>query len=326
MSVSEMLLEQVERLFADAQNGRREGEIDFDPALWSEVEALGLPHAMCPEESGGAALGWSDIFGVIAHSAACGEPVPLGETLVANGLLCADQQEPAEGPIYLSVPPGLPEDVCAADAPGAPRFLAAGGASGSVKLISWAEACATSLAFDHFAVSDAGARSEPPSGLFLHGALLRSIQIAGALQGALDLSVTYTQERVQFGRSLSKFQAIQHMLAQLAGEAVATAAAARSACARMDAGDAVLPIAIAKLRAGRAVEKGVMLAHQIHGAIGVTMEYPLARLSRNMWRWCEEFGDHRYWAIHVARTALKGETVWDAVVAASDPVERGAHE
>ena len=84
------------------------------------------------------------------------------------------------------------------------------------------------------------------------------MQIAGALQGALDLSVRYAQERSQFGRPLSKFQAVQHMLAQLAGEAVATAAAARMACARMDDGDGSLAVTVAKLRAGRAVEKDAM--------------------------------------------------------------------
>ena len=151
------------------------------------------------------------------------------------------------------------------------------------------------------------------------------MQIAGALQGALDLSVRYAQERIQFGRPIAKFQAVQHMLAQLACEVAAAAAGARTACAKMDAGDGALSIAIAKLRAGRAVEKGVMLAHQIHGAIGVTLEYPLARLSRNMWRWCEEFGDHRYWAISVARTGLGMASVWDAIVAASDPAERAEH-
>lgn len=151
------------------------------------------------------------------------------------------------------------------------------------------------------------------------GALLRSIQIAGALQGALDLSVRYTQERVQFGRPLAKFQAVQHMLAKLANETATAAAAARSACAKLDAGDGSLAIAIAKVRAGRAVEEGAMLAHQIHGAIGVTMEYPLARLSRNMWQWAEDFGDYRKWAIEVGRATLARGSAWETVVAASDP-------
>ncbi|MEO5598287.1 MAG: acyl-CoA dehydrogenase family protein [Novosphingobium sp.] len=298
MSVSDILLEQVVRLFADAQNGRRDDSDAFDAALWSKVDELGLPLAMCPESSGGFELRWSEMFDVLAHSAACGESVPLGDTLVANFLLCETGTEPAEGPVFLGSSSGS----------GTARVLAEAGSSLAL-VPSEAATCggiANTMPGDNRATQV--------------GALLRAIQIAGALQGALDLAVRYAQERVQFGRPLSKQQAVQHMLAQLAGEAVATAAAARMACAKMDAGEGLVAVGIAKLRAGRAVEKGAMLAHQIHGAIGVTMEYPLARLSRNMWTWSEEFGGQRYWAIEVGRTAVKAGSAWDTIIDASDPV------
>ncbi|WP_169833191.1 acyl-CoA dehydrogenase family protein [Sphingomonas panacis] len=303
MSVSDLLLEQVTRLHASDQTSRRE---DFDSALWTKIEELGLPLAMCPEPDGGFALRWSDLFDVITHSAACGEPTPLGETLIANALLCGGGAEPAASAVFFSA--------WAADVPETARLLVTRGEAPAL------------VTFSDPAGAVAGNTPTTVSTVRYAGALLRSIQIAGALQGALDLSVRYAQERVQFGRPLAKFQAIQHMLAQLANEAVATAAAARIACAKMDAGDGDLAIAIAKLRAGRAVEKGAMLAHQIHGAIGVTMEYPLGRLTRNMWRWAEEFGDQREWAIAIGRTAVATGDAWDAVIAASDPVEVAGDE
>lgn len=310
MSVAEILLEQVVRLHAEGQNRRRDETEECDPVVWGKAVELDLPLAMCPEAAGGFDLKWSELFDVLAHSASCGEPAPLGDTLVANALLCAAGAGPAEGPVFLSMPAGfagcepgrnLPSDVCLLTAEG-----------GSVNLAVHAGAADRAI----------GVRPPQDDQMTLAGALLRSVQIAGALQGALDLSVRYAQERSQFGRPLSKFQAVQHMLAQLAGEAVATAAAARTACTRMDAGGGALAIAVAKLRAGRAVEKGVMLAHQIHGAIGVTLEYPLARLSRNMWRWSEEFGSQRHWAVAVGRAALN-QGAWNTVIAASDPV--GVH-
>lgn len=280
MSVSEILLEQVVRLHAEGQNRRRDEHEEFDATLWAKVDELGLPLAMCAEASGGFALSWSEMFDVIAHSAACGEPTPLGETLVGNALLSAAGATPAAGPIFFGDRP-----------------------------------------------SNAPARSQLlPSANSHTGALLRSVQIAGALQGALDLSVRYAQERIQFGRSLSKFQAVQHMLAQLVNETAATATAGRVACAKMDAGDGKLAIAVAKARAGQAVEKGAMLAHQIHGAIGVTLEYPLARLSRNMWRWAEEFGNQRHWAIEIGRVTIGMPNAWLAVVAASDPAGANCDE
>ena len=315
MSVSEILLEQVIRLYSDAQNGRRDGDSDFDATLWNKADELGLPLAMCPEIAGGSELGWSEMFDVIAHSAACGEPVPLGETLVANALLCAAGLPPGEGPVFFSIPSSLADGAKPSGVPRGAKLLTSANAGSAPRLIPLEDAAQADL-------DPTATQAGDPN---LYGALLRSVQIAGALQGALDLSVRYAQERIQFGRPIAKFQAVQHMLAQLACEVAAAAAGARTACAKMDAGDGALSIAIAKLRAGRAVEKGVMLAHQIHGAIGVTLEYPLARLSRNMWRWCEEFGDHRYWAISVARTGLGMASVWEAIVAASDPAERAEH-
>ncbi len=308
MSVADMLLEQVVRLYSAALNKRSGNSDGFDAALWSQAEELGLPLAMCPDVNGGFDLGWSEMFDVLAHAAACGEPIPLGETLVANALVCSAGSAPEAGPTFF----GFPADL-------------AGGGPGTALPASARVLVARAKALGLAPLTEAtcgGVANTPPNSEFLvqAGALLRVVQIAGSLQGALDLSVRYTQERSQFGRSLSKFQAVQHMLAQLADEAVATAAAARMACARMDAGDGLLAIAIAKLRAGRAVEKGVMLAHQIHGAMGVTLEYPLARLSRNMWRWSEEFGDQKFWATSVGKTAIDMSSAWDAVVSASDPV------
>lgn len=310
MSVSEILLEQVTRLFADARSGRRDDSDACDPALWSKVEELGLPLAMCQQSSGGFELRWSEIFDVLAHSSACGEYVPLGDTLVANFLLCESAGEPAEGPVFLGRSAGL----------------TASALSGRARVLTTAGASLNLLPIE--AVTCGGIANSAPANdrVTQAGALLRTMQIAGALQGALDLSVRYAQERIQFGRPLSKQQAVQHMLAQLAGEAAATAAATRMACAKMDAGDGLLPVAIAKLRAGRAVEKGAMLAHQIHGAIGVTMEYPLARLSRNMWTWSEEFGGQRYWATEIGRAAVKAGCAWDMIVDASDPVGEPAYE
>ena len=65
--------------------------------------------------------------------------------------------------------------------------------------------------------------------LMLMGGVLRSLQIAGALESMLDISVRYSNERVAFEKKISKFQAVQHNLAKLAGESAAALAAATSA-------------------------------------------------------------------------------------------------
>src|SRR6202030_2567641 len=65
--------------------------------------------------------------------------------------------------------------------------------------------------------------------LMLMGAVARSLQIAGALESMLDISVRYSNDRVAFEKKISKFQAVQHNLAKLAGESAAALAAATSA-------------------------------------------------------------------------------------------------
>ena len=127
-------------------------------------------------------------------------------------------------------------------------------------------------------------------------ALVRSCQMAGAMQAALDLSVQYVRERQQFGKPLASFQAIQQQLAVFAEEAAATNMAAAAACRAADRSEAIFEIACAKLRANMAVGTATSVAHQVHGAMGFTAEYKLQRLTKLLWQWRSEFGNDRYWA------------------------------
>src|SRR5207302_8713032 len=67
------------------------------------------------------------------------------------------------------------------------------------------------------------------AGIVQFGAAVRAQQMAGALEHILDQSVQWSLDRVQFGRPIAKFQAVQHNLAQLAGEVAAAGAAADAA-------------------------------------------------------------------------------------------------
>ncbi len=128
------------------------------------------------------------------------------------------------------------------------------------------------------------------------GACLRAAQMAGALEGALTMAVRYSGERVQFGRTLNRFQAIQQMLAVLAGEVAAANAAADAGVDALQGEDGLLACAIAKVRCGEAASKGAAIAHQVHGAMGFTREYPLHVLTRRLWSWRDEYGNERFWA------------------------------
>ena len=147
------------------------------------------------------------------------------------------------------------------------------------------------------------------------GALARAAMMAGALERVLDLTVQHAHDRIQFGRPIAKFQAIQQNLAILAGEtaaAVVSAGAAASAADNTDILDASFEIACAKCRTGLASRKATALAHQIHGAIGFTQEHALHLWTRRLWSWRDEFGSETEWAKKAGELAMTAgpEGLW----------------
>ncbi|MGH7095569.1 MAG: acyl-CoA dehydrogenase family protein, partial [Stellaceae bacterium] len=130
------------------------------------------------------------------------------------------------------------------------------------------------------------------------GAVLRAAQMAGAMEAALDLATRYANDRVQFGRPIGKFQAIQQQMALLAEEVAAALVAAECAAQALAEGAESAEIAVpaAKIRAGIAAGRVADIAHQVHGAIGFTAEHSLHFLSRRLWSWRDEFGHESHWA------------------------------
>jgi alkylation response protein AidB-like acyl-CoA dehydrogenase len=136
------------------------------------------------------------------------------------------------------------------------------------------------------------------------GALLRAAEMAGALEAALQLAVTYANDRVQFGRPIGKFQAIQQELALAAEQVAAAGVAASASVAGAAAGDLAFAAASAKLRAGEAAGKVADIVHQVHGAIGFTHEHRLHHLTRRLWSWRDEFGHENFWAVELGRLVV----------------------
>jgi len=105
----------------------------------------------------------------------------------------------------------------------------------------------------------------------------------GALEYALEASVRYAKDRVQFGRPIASFQAIQHMLADIK----VTMEAMRLLIFRVawlkDQGKLVNPVeaAVAKLFIGELGMKAASDAVQIHGGYGLMHEYPVERIFRD---------------------------------------------
>jgi butyryl-CoA dehydrogenase/short/branched chain acyl-CoA dehydrogenase len=107
-------------------------------------------------------------------------------------------------------------------------------------------------------------------------------QMVGLSQGAFDHALRYSQERVQFGRPIAEFQAVQFLMAELATEIEAARLLTYNA-ARLR--DVRLPFvreaAMAKLFASRAAEHVASKAIEVHGGYGFTREYPAEKYFRD---------------------------------------------
>ena len=149
--------------------------------------------------------------------------------------------------------------------------------------------------------------------LRLKSGLVRSIQVCAALDRILQLCVEHVTSRIQFGRPLSKFQAMQNLVSDVAAEAALARAATEAALtvgvtSDWSAENLEFLVAVARSCAGHATSVAVRNAHQVHGAIGTTREHRLHEFTRAALAWRSEFGSVRYWDERVTDSALYAST------------------
>ena len=114
------------------------------------------------------------------------------------------------------------------------------------------------------------------------GRALASVQCLGNAQQALDMTTEYASMRVQFGRPIGTFQAVQHHCADMATMTLAARFLAYQAVWGLEDGPGdARTIAKAKAWASKTATEVPMMAHQIHGGIGFTEEYDLHFFSRH---------------------------------------------
>jgi acyl-CoA dehydrogenase len=159
----------------------------------------------------------------------------------------------------------------------------------------------------------------PPESLRLHGALVRVALMAGALERLASIAIEHARERVQFGRPIGRFQAVQAHLVTIAQQAALVGVAADAAIERGKA----FEIASAKLLAGRAAVSAGRAAHQVLGARGVTLEHPLSLETRRLWAWRSEYGDGRFWGerLGAAAAAAGADRLYPSITAGSAELE-----
>lgn len=125
-------------------------------------------------------------------------------------------------------------------------------------------------------VGVAGAAWPPVERLLLRGAAMKSAELVGIGQAALDLTLEYAKTRMQFGQPIGGFQGVQHHCTGMYRDLTVSRLLAWQAAARLGGGKpAVREVAMAKAKTGEAIPALTRTAHQIHGAIAYYRDYPL---------------------------------------------------
>lgn len=353
-----MIVGTVARILGDlcTQEHVRDAERDghLPAPLWDELRAGGFLLVGLDEEHGGGGT-LHDAAALLRLAGAHAAPVPLAENGMLGARLLADAGMAADmGTIGFA--PGLPAETLAVTprsggwtltgtAPRVPwgrdadRLVAlvdAGGDAGPL-VVSAPIADATitlgldlageprdAVTFDGVALDETAVRQAPPGVdryvLRARGALTRVLLMAGAMERVRDLCILHCADRRQFGRPLDRFQAVAQNLAVIIELTASATMAADLATIEAGAGTGHADAMAAKVVTGAAATEVARLAHQVHGAIGVTEEYTLQQLTRRLWSWRDEYGAEAYWAVRIGRriASARGTGAWVAIAADFD--------
>lgn len=339
-SINRILADQVtSALLQGAEAGQWQGD------LYTLLDEGGFTRALAPESDGGVGAGWNEVFPLVFASGRHALPLPLADSLAACWIL--RQCGIAAGPGMLSLGEAAASASLSREG-GDWRF------SGPAPQVAWGRAVdhvVTCVAFNgtpHVVLlprtaaqcrEDQNTAREARDALTFsavrplavapwggpaavdpvrqYGALVRSAQLAGAMEATVTLSVRYANDRVQFGKPIGKFQAVQQQLAVLASQSASVSAAAEYGFAMADQGDPLFAVTCAKQRASEVAGNAAAIAHAVHGAIGFTYEHSLHYLTRRLWAWRSEFGTHGWWAERLGRDVCRdgGAALWPALTA-----------
>ncbi len=328
MSADPLLVETIERLLGDLvtpdliEHAETTG---WSGTTWDALAGAGFPWVGIDESAGGSGGTEFDLAAILAAVGRFAAPVPMAETAMIGGWLLAQAGlELPTGPV--SALDGLAEirggrlviDGTAAWGRHADRIVVASGSTvfaiepGLVEIGPGAniageprDRITADLAVDdvpHAVITGVAAPFDAPFDAQVaartRGALSRVVMAAGALGAVSQMTIDYAHARHQFGKPIATFQAVQSHLVTAAQCAVAAQMAADVAVRALAGGGtgAVgFEVAAARVVVDGAITIGTRAAHQAHGAMGVTREYPLHQLTRRLWSWRHEWGTTKQW-------------------------------
>ncbi len=294
--------------------------------VWYQIEQAGFLDLLLAEGRGGAGLTLPELFPVLECLGRFAVPLPIAQSIVAR--VVVGSATVPQGMVALAT-----SMLHLADGAGVACQRVPYGMTADYVLARDGDAllllpCATA---QRVAVGDARSRAahlswqkpEPvfslPSGggqLHSFAAAAAAAQLSGAMQRIFDMTLAHCNDRVQFGKSIGKFQAIQQQLSVMAEHVLAAAIAAESAFSSVAAAPSLLAAAVAKSRCSEAASQVAATAHALQGAIGMTDEYDLSLLTRCLHHWRVAYGAEGYWNGVIGERVLAADTSLADFVAA----------
>ncbi|OLF14082.1 hypothetical protein BLA60_02650 [Actinophytocola xinjiangensis] len=279
------------------------------------AEDLGWTAVGVPESAGGSGGGFADLAELVRAAARHAHAVPLAEIAVARSLTgtpsvaaVAEDLTVTGGRVRAVADVGWPDHHGSVLLVG--RDVAARVDLSEVTVRRW-----RGLAGQPRATLDcAGAPAQVvavPAGDDPAARLtvLRAHTALGAVEGACRLTREHVTSRRQFGRPLNRLQAVAHRLAEMECLRVLLEVAA-SAAVGLEPARVAAAAALVDQVAGTVAR----LAHQLHGAMGITRESALHRYTTLLWSTRDEIGPARRWATRLHGITCAGEdTLWRAV-------------
>jgi acyl-CoA dehydrogenase len=304
-----LLAQVVEQILSDRTAAQPAGRGELDRAVLDALASAGLLRLGVAEDFGGSGGTAGDAGEVVRLAGEYAVAAPVAEGLIAAWLLAAAGRSVPPGVLTVALDEAAVKD---------------GSSLRRVRYGRHAEHIAgTASTVDGPAVFDADlipARVSPGTNVageprddveladlrmtlvdesVVAGARLRrdvfgALLISGAASRALASTIRYAATRIQFGRAIAGFQAVQQQVAVAAAEVVAARTAADAALASLERDGLTSRLAFAaaaaKARANQAAGVVASVSHQVHGAIGISEEHDLHRSTTRLWSWRDEWG------------------------------------
>jgi alkylation response protein AidB-like acyl-CoA dehydrogenase len=261
----------------------RDGDADasFDPARWRELAQLGVLALTTPEGDGGA----TELTAALEALGAAAFPGPLAATFLAVALLPdSERARVADGEalVSLGTPPLLPW------APLAEIFLVTEGGRLWRATPTAEVAPVATLGGEQWGRLDLerGDELDASGGAFALFDLAQAVLLAAHGEALLAAATEHARTRRQFGQPIGAFQAVAHPLADASIRLASARTLARSAACAFDAGResvrTATACAAARLSARGGALEAAHTAHQVFGALGITLEGPAFGRSRRI--------------------------------------------